>query len=88
MILLETRKETVFITEFMGSYNIGAFGLATDTYALLGPGFREKDVKIMETVLNVPIHTITVDEEPLIGAYLSGNSFGLILPPQYSRTRN
>lgn len=70
----------MFITEFMGSYNIGAFGFATDKYAILGPGFREKDVKVMENVLKVPVYTFTIDEEPLVGTYAKGNSFGLLLP--------
>lgn len=80
MISLESREETVFITEFRGSYNIGAFGLATDRYALVGPGFRDKDIKMMENVLGVPVYTVTVDEEPLVGTYAVGNAFGLLLP--------
>ena len=70
----------MFITEFMGSYNIGAFGFATDKYAILGPGFREKDVKAVRNVLRVPVYTFTIDEEPLVGTYARGNSFGLLLP--------
>jgi len=79
VISLSERK-TVVITEFRGSYNIGAFGIATDKYAIMGVGFRGKDLKDMEEALSAPVITKNINGDPIIGVMLSGNSNGLLVP--------
>ncbi len=79
MISLSERK-TVVITEFRGSYNIGAFGIATDKYAIMGVGFREKDLREMEEALSVPLIVQNIGGDPLVGILFTGNSHGLLVP--------
>ena len=73
-------RKNIAIVEYQGSYNIGAFGIATDKYAIMGQGFREKAVKEIKEVLNVPVIEQNVMGEPIVGILLSGNSNGLLVP--------
>ena len=73
-------RKLITIAEFQGSYNIGAYGLATDKYAIVGEGFRDKTIKEMQEVLSVPVVSQNVMDEPIVGIMLVGNSFGLLVP--------
>ncbi len=77
-------KRNAILIDFKGSWNIGAYGLATDAYAIFGDGFRPKIIKESEEILRVPILIQNIMDEPIVGILAIGNSNGLILPPQSS----
>lgn len=78
-----TRKQASII-DYKGSWNIGAYGLATDKYAIFGDGFRPRILKEAKEILKVPIITQNITDEPIVGILAVGNSNGLLLPPQSS----
>ncbi len=73
-------RKKIAIVEYKGSYNIGAFGIATDKYAIVGEGFREKIIEDIKEVLSVPVYVQNIMSEPVVGILLSGNSNGLLVP--------
>ena len=64
----------------MKNPNIGLYALATDEVCLLPSFSREKDVEEFSEVLGVPVVTARVAGSSLIGAFVAGNSQGVIVP--------
>ncbi len=77
-------KKRASIIDYKGSWNIGAYGLATDKYAIFGNGFRSKIINDAREVLEVPVITQNIMDEPIVGILAIGNSNGLLVPPQTS----
>jgi len=77
-------RKQASIIDYKGSWNIGAYGLATDKYAIFGDGFRPRILKEAREILRVPVITQNIMDEPIIGILAVGNSNGLLLPPQSS----
>jgi len=72
----------VIQADYLGSWNIGAFGIATDKFALLGFGFRASVLENIKNVLRVPIITASIMQEPIVGILVAANSNGLLIPKQ------
>lgn len=67
-------------TEFNSNPNIGFYGLATDTFCLLGKSIPNKHVRKIEEVLRVPVFKTTIYNTSLIGIFAAANSSILFLP--------
>lgn len=63
---------------FNGDPNIGLYGLATDSYCLLGLEARKIDR--IAKVLKVNIKIATIARTELVGIFAAGNCSGMILP--------
>ncbi len=75
----EERKEFA-LADYKGSWNIGAFGIATDRYVIFGEGFRPQIIRAAKEVFNNDIIIQNVMDEPIVGIMLAGNSKGLLVP--------
>jgi translation initiation factor 6 len=58
--------------------NIGLYGFATDRYCLLGAETKER--KTLKKVLKVPLINSTALDTELVKIFITGNSFGVIVP--------
>ncbi|MCJ7450447.1 MAG: translation initiation factor IF-6 [Candidatus Nanohaloarchaeota archaeon QJJ-9] len=66
--------KNLVLTDYKGDPNLGLYGFATDSYAVLAPEYKKKsslDVKVVET---------HVAETPLAGMFAAGNSNRVLLP--------
>lgn len=63
-----------------GNSFVGAFGIATDKFALLCNNVSERKVKIVEDTLQVKVAKAVIDNSKLIGIYAMANSNGMLLP--------
>jgi len=70
--------------DYKGNWNIGAYGLATDKFAIFGEGFRPQILRQAKEVLNVPLYIFNVMDEPIVGILLAANSHGVLVPFQLS----
>lgn len=66
--------------EIQGNPNVGLFGYTTNKYCLVGKNLNETQLKVFETSLDVPVHSITIDGSSQIGVYLNGNETCLLVP--------
>ncbi len=64
----------------MKNPNIGLFMFATDVFCLVPDYVREKDVEEVAEILGVDVIPTRVAGTSLIGAFVSGNSKGVIVP--------
>lgn len=67
-------------TEFNNNPNVGFYGIATDTFCLLGKSVPNKYFKKIEEVLDVPVFKVTIYNTSLIGIFAIANSKTLVLP--------
>jgi len=81
---LSEEERHFVVADYKGSWNIGAFGVATDKFVILGEGFRPKLLNEMKKVFKVPIIIQNVMDEPIVGVLLAANSRGILVPPQIS----
>ena len=70
------------IIDYMGSWNIGAFMRATNSFTIIGDGFRPQIIEKIESVLRVPVIVQKVYEEDLVGCLIVANSNGILTPPE------
>lgn len=66
--------------DYRGNWNIGAFGVATDSFAILDRGFRKEMVNKARKALKIPIIIQDFLLQSLIGSMLLANSHGILLP--------
>jgi len=66
----------------MGSWNIGAFIVATNSFAIVGEGFRLQILRTIEDTLNVPLVVQRIFEEDLVGCLVAANSNGILVPAE------
>ncbi|MEM0159873.1 MAG: translation initiation factor IF-6 [Candidatus Micrarchaeaceae archaeon] len=66
--------------EILGNDYIGAFGVATDEFTLIGNVLSEKRKEILGRALETPLITASIDGSYLIGVYAVANSSGVLLP--------
>lgn len=65
---------------FNGNPHIGLLAYCTDKYCLVGRDISDNTLKIMEDVLKVSVHKISIARTNLIGVLLAGNSNKLLVP--------
>lgn len=73
----ERRYEKV---DYKGNWNIGAFGLATDSFAILARSFRDEIINKAKKALNVPVIVQDFLLDSLVGSMILANSNGILLP--------
>lgn len=67
-------------TSVNGLSSLGAFGLATDRFAIISELWPEKSVDAVEKALEVPVIKTNIADTALVGILLAANSNGVILP--------
>ncbi len=65
--------------DFQKDPNIGLFAFATDKFCLVNRFVRKKDVKLIKSVLKVPVYQTSVLGTGLIGIFTAGNSQGIVI---------
>ena len=68
------------IVDYMGSWNIGAFIITTNEYAIIGEGFRPQIQDQISGALNVGVHVQRIYGEDLVGCLLVANTHGIVVP--------
>ncbi|MDE1856296.1 MAG: translation initiation factor IF-6 [Candidatus Micrarchaeota archaeon] len=63
-----------------GNSYVGAFGIATEKFALLGGAISAKKHETIEKDLGVAVISATIDNSHLVGIYTAANSKGVLLP--------
>ncbi|MEB3780501.1 MAG: translation initiation factor IF-6 [Desulfurococcales archaeon] len=64
----------------LGNSNVGVYMHASDAYALVVDDVTNKDVRLIQDVLNVEVVHTTISGTRLIGVMAAGNSNGILLP--------
>jgi translation initiation factor 6 len=59
---------------------IGAFGIATDSFALVTNNTTGTERSILEETLEVKAHGVSIDGSGLVGVYVVANSKGILVP--------
>jgi translation initiation factor 6 len=65
---------------FNGDPNIGMYGIATDSFCILGQSVQKKHIAKIEKTLGVPVYQIKLYGTDLVGIFAVGNSNGIIVP--------
>ena len=68
----------------MGLNSLGAFGLATDKFALISEMWSKKAVEALAKALEVPITKLNIGDTSLVGILIAANSNGILLPHIFS----
>jgi len=71
-------------TSVMGLNSLGAFGLATDKFALVSEMWSKKAVEAIAKALEVPITKLNIGDTSLVGILIAANSNGILLPHIFS----
>jgi translation initiation factor 6 len=66
--------------EIYGSPNVGLFVYVTNEYCLIGKGLDEEVKTACERAFEVPVHEITIASSQQVGAFIVGNSSGIVVP--------
>ncbi|RMF06066.1 translation initiation factor IF-6 [Candidatus Woesearchaeota archaeon] len=67
-------------TSFAGNPNIGLYAFCTDKFCLVGGEVSDKEKKILEEILKVPVHIVSVAGTPLVGVFVAGTEDVLLVP--------
>jgi len=67
-------------TSVNGISSLGAFGLATDRFAIISELWPDKSVEAIEKALEVPVIKTNIADTALVGILLAANSNGVVLP--------
>jgi translation initiation factor 6 len=67
-------------TTINGLPTVGAFGLATEKFAIISKFWPEKSVDAISKALEVPIYKLNIGDTSLVGILLAANSKGILLP--------
>ncbi|MEX0568882.1 MAG: hypothetical protein Q6363_006955, partial [Candidatus Njordarchaeota archaeon] len=62
-----SEEEHYAIIDHFGSWNVGAFIVATNNFTIVGEGFRPQILSLIEKVLNAPVIVQRIYDEDLIG---------------------
>jgi len=66
--------------DFNGNINIGLNGYCNNEYCLVSKDISENSIELLEKVLKVPVHQISIAGTSLIGVFLAGNKNKLLVP--------
>lgn len=67
-------------TTVEGLTSLGAFGVATDKFAIISELWEQKAVDAIEKALEVPVFQVNVGDTNLIGILAIANSNGILVP--------
>ncbi len=67
-------------TTVEGLTSLGAFGVATDKFAIISELWEQKAVEAIEKALEVPVFQVNVGDTNLIGILAVANSNGILVP--------
>ncbi len=68
------------LISFNQNSNIGMYGFVTDKFCLLGREIDTKHDAVIEEILKVPIHRISIAGTSMTGVFLAGNSDCVLVP--------
>ena len=71
-------------TSVMGLNSLGAFGVATDKFAIMSEMWPTKAVEAITKALEVPITKVNIGDTSLVGILIAANSNGILLPHIFS----
>ncbi|MBK5112455.1 MAG: translation initiation factor IF-6 [Candidatus Heimdallarchaeota archaeon] len=71
-------------TSVMGLNSLGAFGVATDKFAIISEMWPTKAVEAITKALEVPITKVNIGDTSLVGILIAANSNGILLPHIFS----
>ena len=71
-------------TSVMGLNSLGAFGVATDKFAIISEMWTIKAVEAISKALEVSITKVSIGDTSLVGILLAANSNGILLPHIFS----
>ena len=63
-----------------GDPNLGLYGIATDSFCLVGKTISKKQVEEIEKTLDVPVYSVKLYGTDLIGIFAVANSNGVLIP--------
>lgn len=72
-------------TSVMGLSSLGAFGVATEKFAIISEMWPNKAVEAITKALEVPITKLNIGDTSLVGILLAANSNGILLPHIFSQ---
>jgi translation initiation factor 6 len=67
-------------TNFEGDSNVGAYGIATDSFVFVSSNISEKGLSVVERTFNLPLVQSTVATLDAVGLVAVANSNGILLP--------
>ena len=67
-------------TNFEGDSNVGAYGIATDSFVLVSSNISEKGLGMVERTFNLPLVQSTIATLDAVGLVAVANSNGILLP--------
>jgi len=67
-------------TTVNGLATLGAFGVATDKFALVAKIWSQKAKDAIAKVLEVPVYELNIGDSALVGILTAANSKGIVLP--------
>ncbi len=67
-------------TNFEGDSNVGAYGIATDSFVVVSSNISEKGLGIVERTFNLPLVQSTIATLDAVGLVAVANSNGILLP--------
>jgi translation initiation factor 6 len=71
---------TVILADVFGSPNIGVYCLCTENVVIVPPGLTNRKMSQFEEVLGVRVCKTTIGGSTLVGALVTGNSNGILVP--------
>jgi translation initiation factor 6 len=71
---------TVILADVFGSPNIGVYCFCTENVVIVPPGLTNRKMNQFEQALGVGVCRTTVGGSTLVGALVTGNSNGLLVP--------
>ncbi|HLC66264.1 MAG TPA: translation initiation factor IF-6 [Candidatus Nanoarchaeia archaeon] len=70
----------LLLTSINGNPNIGLYGFANSSFALLGNEVSQSTAEEIAKVLKVRVHRMTIAGTPLVGAFVAGNDHNIVVP--------
>lgn len=71
---------TVILADVFGSPNLGVYSFCNEKIAIVPPGLTRKRVRQFAEALGVNVCETTIGSSTLVGALVTGNSNGVIVP--------
>jgi len=71
---------TVILADVFGSPNIGVYCLCTENVVIVPPGLTNRKMSQFEQALGVRVCKTTIGGSTLVGALVTGNSNGILVP--------